>query len=136
MIKRSVITIDPFVFRILSGEAGDTLNIAAQGETVQFQNINGQWTAPTNDKVFHPAETMIALPTCTQFFTAGAGELIIGADTITKSSGDGGYYYMNKDFMTVKVTDMGSVINFWHKDKKNLLNRTLHNLKNANFLFK
>jgi hypothetical protein len=130
MIKRSIIAIDPFVFRTVSGDAGDSISFAAQGDPITFSQINGKWTAPTDDKVFHPAEFMFALPNCTQIFTGGVIlEVDVEGKTVTKSSGDGGYYYVNKDFMNVNLTSSGSVTTFWHKEKANLFNRTLYTVK-------
>jgi hypothetical protein len=130
MIKRSIIAINPFVFRTVSGDAGDSISFAAMGDPVTFTQINGEWTAPTDDKVFHPAENMVALTTCTQFLTGGLViEVDINGETVTKSSGDGGYYYVNNDFVNVNLTSAGSVITFWHNQNVNLYNRTLYTIK-------
>jgi hypothetical protein len=131
MITRSVLSLDPFVFRSIVGQAGDTISIASQGDPVKFTLVDGQWTAPTSGKVFHPAEDMVALTKCTQFFTGGAGDVDIDGNIVTKESGDGGYYYMNKELMQVTLTSPGSIITFWHKDKVELYNRTIHNIANG-----
>jgi hypothetical protein len=131
MITRSVLSLDPFVFRSIVGQAGDTISIASQGDPVKFTLVGGQWTAPTSGKVFHPSEDMVALTKCTQFFTGGAGDVDIDGNIVTKESGDGGYYYMNKELMQVILTSPGSIITFWHKDKVELYNRTIHNITNG-----
>jgi hypothetical protein len=129
MITRSVLSLDPFVFRSIVGQAGDNISIASQGDPVKFTLVNGTWTAPTSGKVFHPAEDMIALTKCTQFFTGGVvGDVDVNGNAVTKSAGDGGYYYMNKELMQVKMTSPGSIITFWHRDKVDLHNRTIHNI--------
>jgi hypothetical protein len=132
MITRSVLSSDPFVFRSIVGQAGDTISIASQGDPIKFTLVGGQWNAPTSGKVFHPAEDMVALPKCTQFFIGGVvGDVALNGNVVTKSSGDGGYYYMNQELMQVTLTSPGSIITFWHKDKVELYNRTIHNIANG-----
>ena len=129
MITRSVLSFDPFVFRSIVGQAGDTISIASQGDPVKFTLVGGSWTAPTAGKVFYPAEDMVALTKCTQFFIGGVvGDVALNGNIVTKESGDGGYYYMNQELMQVTLTSPGSIITFWHKDKLELYNRTIHNI--------
>jgi hypothetical protein len=131
MIKRTTLDEGPFVFRISEAEAGDTANLTSDGIDVKFTMVNGVWTAPDNKKAFHPSENMIALPHCTQIFVGKPNEsatVTLDDEVITKFGGDGGYYYMNKRLMPAKFNDAGTVITFWHKDKVEMSNRTIHNL--------
>lgn len=131
MIKRSVLSVDPFVFRITSADAGDTARLTSDGIDVKFTKVNGEWVAPTDGKVFHPAENMIALPTCTQLFIGKDHEsasVTIDGEEVVKNGGDGGYYYMNSRSMPAKFNNAGTVLTFWHVDKIELTNRTIHNV--------
>ena len=129
MIIRSTLSDEPFVFRIVKADAGDRTNITSEGDDVKLTQVDGVWSASDGNKVFYPAENMIALPNCTQIFVGKETEsatVDVDGVSVTKFGGDGGYYYMNKRSMPVVFNDAGTVVTFWHKDKKQLNNRTIH----------